>query len=174
MSDVSLFKYQFHKIAFTWYVLAAVIVVLDQVSKQMVSHAFQLGETLTFTSFFNFTLRHNYGAAFSIFHDAGGWQRIFLSAVSLIASIVLIAWVGSLSRARKFEALALTLVLGGAVGNLVDRVWLGYVVDFIVFHYESYYFPAFNIADSAISLGAALLIYDALFLQNKRTQEVAV
>ena len=173
MNNVSLFKYQFHKVALSWYILAVVIVVLDQVSKQMVTAAFQLEETLRFTSFFNFTLRHNYGAAFSIFHDAGGWQRIFLSVVSLVASIVLVVWIGSLERQRKFEALALALILGGAVGNLVDRVWMGYVVDFIVFHYEDYYFPAFNIADSAISVGAALLIYDALFLQNKPTEEAA-
>jgi len=111
---------------------------------------------------FNFTLLHNAGAAFSFLSDAGGWQRWFLVAVSTLVSGAIVVWLYRIRSTEKLLALALALILGGAIGNLVDRALVGYVVDFIVVHYQHYYFPAFNVADSAITVGAMLLILDTL------------
>jgi signal peptidase II len=116
---------------------------------------------------FKFTLLHNEGAAFSFLDDAGGWQRWFFASVSGLVSVTLVVWLTRLQRRDWLLALALAFILGGAVGNLVDRVTLGYVVDFIVVHYENSYFPAFNLADSAISLGAALMILDMISSPGK-------
>ena len=109
---------------------------------------------------FKLTVLHNTGAAFSFLHDAGGWQRGFLVAVSLGVSLFIGGWLSRIYRDQQLLAFALAFILGGALGNLVDRALQGYVVDFLVFHYETYYFPAFNIADSAITIGAGLLIID--------------
>lgn len=152
-----------------WYALAAVIILLDQISKQWVSAALTYGEPVVFTSFFNFTLLHNPGAAFSFLSTAGGWQRWFFAVLAAAISIVLVVWLTRVAH-RRYEALALALILGGALGNLYDRVLLGYVVDFIVVHYQDNYWPAFNIADSAITGGAALLIIDMLFVKDKEGQ----
>ena len=111
---------------------------------------------------FNFTLLHNAGAAFSFLSDAGGWQRWFLVAVSTLVSGAIVVWLYRIRSTEKLLALALALILGGAIGNLVDRALVGYVVDFIVVHYQHYYFPAFNVAASAITVGAMLLILDTL------------
>ncbi|WP_024462539.1 signal peptidase II [Marinimicrobium sp. LS-A18] len=153
--------------AWRWYILAIVVIVLDQISKHWVSAALTYGEPVVFTPFFNFTLLHNPGAAFSFLSDAGGWQRWFFTVVAAVVSVVLVIWLARVSE-KRYEALALALILGGAIGNLYDRVVLGYVVDFIVVHYQDYYWPAFNIADSAITVGAALLIMDMLFGKDKR------
>lgn len=153
--------------AWRWYILAIVVIVLDQISKHWVSAALTYGEPVVFTPFFNFTLLHNPGAAFSFLSDAGGWQRWFFTVVAAVVSVVLVIWLARVSE-KRYEALALALILGGAIGNLYDRVVLGYVVDFIVVHYQDYYWPAFNIADSAITVGAALLILDMLFGKDKR------
>ena len=153
--------------AWRWYILALVVIVLDQISKHWVSAALTYGEPVVFTPFFNFTLLHNPGAAFSFLSDAGGWQRWFFTVVAAVVSVVLVIWLARVSE-KRYEALALALILGGAIGNLYDRVVLGYVVDFIVVHYQDYYWPAFNIADSAITVGAALLILDMLFGKDKR------
>ena len=107
---------------------------------------------------FNLTLLHNTGAAFSMLHDAAGWQRWFFSAIALVVAVGLGWWLTRMDRSDRFEVCALVLILGGAVGNLVDRVRLGYVVDFIQLYYQQYSFPAFNIADSAISVGAFMLL----------------
>lgn len=144
-----------------WYFLAFIIILLDQVSKYWVSHHFNYGQPWVITDFFNLTLLHNTGAAFSFLSQAGGWQRWLFGCIAGLVSLVLIVWIARLDGAKKLEALALALVLGGAVGNLIDRVLLGYVVDFIVVHYKSYYWPAFNIADSAICVGAGILIVDS-------------
>lgn len=149
-----------------WYVLALVILLADQLSKHAISSHFLLYETESYTSFFQLTLRHNYGAAFSIFADGDGWQRWFLGIVAALVSVGLVVWLARMPRVFTIEGLALALVLGGAMGNLYDRVALGYVVDFIVFHYKQYEWPAFNVADSSIFVGAALLIYDAIFLKK--------
>lgn len=150
-----------------WYLIAAIIVVLDQVSKHAIEAAFEYGETKIFTSFFNFTLAYNPGAAFSFLAGAGGWQRWFFAIIAIAASVMLTVWIARVARYKPREAFALAFILGGALGNLYDRIVLGHVVDFIVVHYQDNYFPAFNLADSAITLGAAVLIIDMLFSKEK-------
>lgn len=146
-----------------WYSLAVLIVVLDQLTKQWVSSSFSYGESLELLPFLNLTLVHNMGAAFSFLSDAGGWQRWFFAIVSLIVSVVLIFWLSRLPARQYLLATALALVLGGAIGNLWDRVFLGYVVDFIDIFYKKHHWPAFNIADTSITVGAILLILESLF-----------
>jgi signal peptidase II len=146
-----------------WYGLAALVVVLDQYSKGLAESALEYGRPVEIFSWFNLTLQYNTGAAFSFLSDAGGWQRHFFSAVALVISVVLVGWLFILPRQQLLLALALGLILGGALGNLWDRLVLGHVVDFISVHYAGYYFPAFNVADSAISVGAACMIFDSLF-----------
>ncbi len=142
-----------------WLSLAAIIIVLDQASKLWISSHFTYGESLHVTDFFNLVLGHNSGAAFGFLSDAGGWQRWMFSAIAVAASV----WIVRLLRQHAQETLfclALALVLGGALGNLIDRVAYGYVVDFLDFHWNTSHFATFNVADSAISVGAALLLLD--------------
>ncbi|HSI37607.1 MAG TPA: signal peptidase II [Methylotenera sp.] len=143
-----------------WFLISAVIVVLDLYTKYLVQQAFQYGEHMTITSFFDLVRYHNEGAAFSFLADAGGWQKIFFSVVSVVA-IVVISYLIRKHQTEKLFCLGLALVLGGAIGNLYDRVTLGYVVDFLYFYYETFYWPAFNVADSAICVGVALLLLDS-------------
>ncbi len=147
--------------ALGWYALAALLVVLDQYTKGLASAHLDYGRPQEVFSWFNLTLAHNTGAAFSFLDDAGGWQRYFFSTVATVVSGVLIVWLFVMPRSQRLLAIALTLILAGAVGNLWDRVTLGYVVDFISVHYAQHYFPAFNIADSAITVGAACMILDS-------------
>lgn len=145
-----------------WLGLAGIIIVLDQISKWVALDALRMGETRYVAPFWNWVLTFNPGAAFSFLSNAGGWQRWFFTVFSLIVS----AWIAVLLRRHGNEhrlALALTLVLGGALGNVIDRIRFGAVVDFIQWHAAGYYWPAFNLADSAITLGAVLLIWDQLF-----------
>ncbi len=142
-----------------------VILVVDQLVKGWASNLLPLCqpgrcESLELLPVFKLTLLHNYGAAFSFLNDAGGWQRWFLVLVSGVVSTVVAVWLYRIHRQQRLLALALAMVLGGALGNLVDRVLTGYVVDYLVLHYHGWYFPAFNIADAAISIGAGLLILD--------------
>ena len=157
----------FPRQAWRWYAVAVAVLLLDQITKHWVSASLTYGDPVVFTPFFNFTLLHNPGAAFSFLSEAGGWQRWFFTAVAALVSVVIVIWIARVAQ-RRWEALALALILGGAIGNLYDRVLLGHVVDFIVVHYKEYYWPAFNIADSAITVGAALLIIDMLFHKDKR------
>lgn len=157
--------------AWRWYALALVVVLLDQASKYWMSANLEYGEPWVLTSFFNFTLLHNPGAAFSFLSEASGWQRWFFAVIAIVVSLVLIVWLARVAASKPLESLALALVLGGAIGNVYDRLALGYVVDFISVHYKNYYFPAFNIADSAISLGAFLLIIDMLVNKDKPADE---
>lgn len=150
------------------YGITLLVIVFDQMTKISVSRAFEYAQVEAITSFFNLTLRHNYGVAFSIFDDAAGSQRWWLSALAIIVSIVLVIWIARLGRRWTFELLGLSLILGGAIGNVYDRVTLGYVVDFIEVHYSGYHWPAFNIADSAICIGAGMLLVDAFFFAKKR------
>ncbi len=152
-----------------WYALAALVVVLDQFTKGLAESALEYGRPVEVFSWFNLTLQYNTGAAFSFLSDAGGWQRYFFSAVAIIISVLLVAWLYRMPREQRLLALALALILGGALGNVWDRLVLGHVVDFISVHYGGRYFPAFNIADSAISLGAACMIYDSLFGSEPET-----
>ncbi|HEY6095961.1 MAG TPA: signal peptidase II [Gallionellaceae bacterium] len=144
-----------------WLGLAALVIVLDQISKMAVSSHLGYGEGVRVTGFFNLVLAHNQGAAFSFLNDAGGWQRWLFALIAVAASV----WIVYLLRRhpqQKLFCLALALVLGGALGNLIDRIAYGYVIDFLDFHWNNNHFAAFNVADSAISVGAALLILDSL------------
>ncbi len=142
-----------------WLGLSAIVIVVDQLTKRWVTATFQFGDSVTITSFFNLVLAYNTGAAFSLLADAGGWQRMFFIAIAVIASVVIIYFLRKPQNHRVMN-MALALILGGAIGNVIDRVRLGHVVDFIQVHAAGYYWPAFNVADSAITLGAALLIWD--------------
>ena len=145
-----------------WYAVSLLVIAADQASKAWVSANFVYGDPWVITDFFNLTLLHNTGAAFSFLSDAGGWQRWMFTGIAALVSLGLVWWIARLRDGKPLEALALALILGGALGNLFDRVTLGYVVDFIVVHYRQYHWPAFNLADSAICVGAALLILDSL------------
>ena len=151
------------KRALPWYLLALVIIILDQVSKHWAVAGLQMYQPVEIAPFFNFTLAYNTGAAFSFLADQDGWQRWFFALLSGGVSVALIVWISKLSRAERLLSIALALVLGGAVGNLYDRIMLGYVVDFLDFHWQGKHFPAFNIADSAISIGAVLLVWETFF-----------
>lgn len=148
-----------------WLALAALVIVLDQLSKLWISSHFSYGETVALLSVFDVVLAHNAGAAFSFLSDAGGMQRWLFTGIAIIASV----WIITLLRKHVTQTLfclALSLILGGALGNLIDRVAYGYVVDFLLFHWDAHYFPAFNLADSAITCGAALLIWES-FTEKK-------
>jgi len=144
-----------------WLVIAALIALADHASKSAISANFRLGEAREITGFFNLVLAHNRGAAFSFLSDAGGWQRTLFIGIAVLATAVIVAMLVRHSEERLFCA-GLALILGGALGNLWDRIALGYVVDFLDFHAFDWHFWAFNLADSAITVGAGLLILDAL------------
>lgn len=157
-----------------WLWLSALTVILDQLTKKIAEAELILQQPLAIFPGFNFTLMYNKGAAFSFLSNAGGWQRILFVTLSVTISIFLFFWLKQISKdvKQKYNHLlqiAIAFILGGAVGNLIDRALTGEVVDFIQVYYSTYYFPAFNIADSAITLGAGLLILDML-LENKRKQ----
>ncbi|MEZ5528837.1 MAG: signal peptidase II [Porticoccaceae bacterium] len=154
-----------------WYILAILVVALDQGSKVWVAAAFDYAETLEVLPFFNMTLVYNRGAAFSFLSDAGGWQRWLFAVIGIVVSVIIAVWISRLSLQQKRLSLALSLILGGAIGNLWDRAILGHVIDFIDIHYLGYHWPAFNLADSAITLGALLLIVDSLFAGGERKKE---
>lgn len=154
-----------------WLWMSVLVIVLDYITKQYFSSTMQLGESISILPFFNWTLAHNYGAAFSFLHDAGGWQRWFFTAIALVVTIAMSIWMTRLPKqGANFLLIGIALVIGGALGNLYDRVTLGYVVDFVHFFYRDWHFPAFNIADCGISVGAAILIIDAIFFEKKREQ----
>lgn len=144
----------------SWLLISAVIIVLDQTTKHWMQSVLAYGEHLTVTPFFDLVMFHNTGAAFSFLAGAGGWQRIFFSVLALVASIIIIQLLRK-SPEKTLFCLALSLILGGALGNFWDRLTLGFVVDFLYFHYAGYGFPAFNVADSAITGGVMLLLWDS-------------
>lgn len=144
-----------------WLKLSALVIVLDQLSKWLISSWLELYQTVEILPFFNLTLAHNYGAAFSFLASAGGWQRWFFVLLAVLISIALTIWLKRLPSSARMEAASLALILGGAIGNVIDRLIYGYVVDFLDVYYGSYHWPAFNIADSAICIGAVLLIFDS-------------
>ena len=149
-----------------WFSIAMAILVLDQLTKNWIVSDFFLGQSDFVTSFFNLVRVHNYGAAFSFLSDAGGWQRWFLAVLSMLVSVFLVVWLIKLPKVKWIEGIAIALILGGALGNLYDRVVLGYVVDFLDFHWSGSHFPAFNVADSGITIGASLLIFDMLITRQ--------
>lgn len=146
-----------------WFAIAFIVIIFDQWTKVLANTQLVYGEREVITSFFNITLRYNYGVAFSIFDDIDGGQRWPLAGLAFAVSVGIIVWIFKIGKKPNFEVIGLALVLGGAIGNLYDRVVLGYVVDFIEVHYMEYYWPAFNIADSSICVGAGLLLYDGFF-----------
>ena len=149
--------------------LSLLVVVLDQWSKHWIVANFREYEVLTVWPVFNLTLVYNTGAAFSFLSDAGGWQRWFFVTVGVLVSLVMVIWLARLQPRERWTGLGLALVVGGAVGNLIDRVMLGKVVDFLQWHWQDWYWPSFNLADSAITLGVILLLIDGLF--GARPQE---
>ncbi|MDO9053284.1 MAG: signal peptidase II [Gallionella sp.] len=154
-----------------WLGLAALVVVLDQISKLWISSHFVYMESVRILSVFDIALLHNAGAAFSFLSDAGGMQRWLFTAIAVIASVVITLLLRKHAGETLF-ALALSLILGGAVGNLIDRLAYGYVIDFLLFHWNEHYFPAFNVADAAISCGAFLLIWES-FMEKKHGSAVS-
>jgi len=145
-----------------WLSLSAVLIGADQWTKAAISSRFELYETLRVLPVFNLTLAHNSGVAFSVFAEGSGWQRWVFSALALAVAAFLVNWLRTLPKRESLTACALSLVLAGALGNMIDRLRFGYVVDFVQWHWGEHYFPAFNVADSAISVGAALLILESL------------
>ena len=150
-----------------WYGIALAVLIADQLTKTLIVGAYSYGDSTLVTGFFNLVRAHNYGAAFSFLSDAGGWQRYGFSILAAGVSAVIAVWLARQPAERWFESLALALILGGALGNLYDRVTLGYVVDFLDFHWSGHHFPAFNVADSGISVGAVMLIIDG-FINSDR------
>jgi len=149
------------KSGLVWLWLSLLLLVADFASKTLVVNTMNLRDSIDILPFFNLTYVHNYGAAFSFLSDETGWQRWFLSLIAITISGLLIWWLKRLPASNKILCGAYSLVLAGAIGNLYDRMYYGYVIDFLHFYYESWHFPAFNIADSAICVGAALLLFDA-------------
>jgi len=159
-----------------WLWLSVITVALDQLTKKIAEAELLLHQPIAIFPSFNFTLMYNKGAAFSFLSDAGGWQRILFVSLSTIISILLIFWLKQICRDQEQKdnqllQISICFILGGAIGNLIDRALTGEVVDFIQVYYSTYYFPAFNIADSAITVGAGLLILDML-LETKRSKTI--
>ena len=144
-------------------VIAVVVIAADQWTKQIAIAELDFRSPQQVTSWFNWMLTYNTGAAFSFLADAGGWQRWFLTGVALAVSLFIVVWLFRLNPEDRGLVMPLGLILGGGVGNLIDRLLLGHVVDFISLHYQSWYWPAFNLADSAITLGAAWWLLNAFF-----------
>jgi len=153
-----------------WLWLSGLVIVLDQVSKWVMVSWLSLYETVAVMPYFNLTMAHNTGAAFSFLAGAGGWQRWFFIILAGVISLGLLYWLYKLAK-TKLEAVSVALILGGAVGNVIDRIYYGYVIDFLDVYYGSYHWPAFNIADSAIVVGAALLIIDSFRAEPKSDAE---
>lgn len=156
--------------AATWLLLSACVVLADQVSKAYITRHFMEFEFTRILAVLDITCMHNVGAAFSFLASASGWQRWLFIGLAGVVSIGIIVWLIRLPRGtHALLAAGLALVLGGALGNVIDRIRLGYVIDFIHFHWDRAYFPAFNVADSAITVGAACLLLDALFESKRKT-----
>ena len=149
-----------------WLILAIIIILADQFTKTLIVGYYKLGDSTPVTSFFNIVRAHNTGAAFSFLAGAGGWQRWFFTGIGAVATIFIL-WMLRSHYAQKLFAFALACILGGAIGNVIDRLIHGYVVDFLDFFYGTWHFPAFNVADSAITIGACCLILDEI-LRVKR------
>ena len=144
-----------------WLALALIVVIADQFTKVLIIGYYRLGDVTYVAPFFNVVRAHNSGAAFSFLAAAGGWQRWLFTGIA-VAAVIFIVWLLRSHTGQKLFCFALAMILGGAIGNLVDRLIHGYVVDFLQFHWNNWFFPAFNVADSAITVGAACLILDEL------------
>ncbi|MES9812751.1 MAG: signal peptidase II [Candidatus Thiodiazotropha sp.] len=151
-----------------WLWLSLLVILLDQSTKQLAESTLTLYESVRVLPFFDLTLLYNKGAAFSFLSDQGGWQRWFFIVLAIVVCIVLVGWLWRLKRDEQWVAVALSLIIGGAIGNVIDRILFGQVIDFLHFHYQQHYFPAFNVADSAITIGVIIMLYDALVLAKRR------
>ncbi len=147
-----------------WLGLSLLALVLDQVSKLVIVNSMQLYQSIPITSFFKLTYVRNTGAAFSFLSDAGGWQRWFFAGLAILISMVVAVWLTRLKQQETLLAVALSLILGGAMGNLIDRLAYGYVIDFLDVYYQTWHWPAFNVADSAITLGVMLMLLESFGL----------
>lgn len=152
-----------------WLWLSAAVIILDQITKYVAERSLVLYAPVEITLFFNFTLVYNPGAAFSFLGDASGWQRWFFIGVAFAAAVFIIWWLKQLHRDERWTAAGLALILGGAIGNVIDRLWHGHVIDFLDFHYAGYHWPAFNVADAAITVGAVILVGYSLFFARNTT-----
>lgn len=154
-----------------WLGLSLITLVLDQASKLIINSSMQLYQSIPVIPFFNLTYVHNTGAAFSFLSEAGGWQRWFFAGLAFVISIVIAIWMSRLEKHETLLAIALSLILGGAIGNLIDRLAYGYVIDFLDVYYGTRHWPAFNIADSAITLGVALMLIESLGFGQSKVEE---
>ena len=145
-----------------WLWISLAVIVLDQLAKQVAEHTLTPHQAVPLTPFFDWYLTYNTGAAFSFLAGAGGWQRWLFTAIAVVISAVILQWLRNLPREETLTAVSLALILGGAIGNLIDRVYLGHVIDYIQVWLGSYPWPAFNIADASISVGAIMLILSSL------------
>ena len=156
-----------------WLGLSAGVVLIDQVTKLLVIDALTLYQRISILPFFDLVRLHNTGAAFSFLSDASGWQNWLFTGIAIVVSLGIIWWILTLpQQGCRVLALGLALVLGGAIGNVIDRSLYGYVVDFLLFHYKEWSYPAFNVADSAITCGVVLILYDSLILEKRRSSEI--
>ena len=152
-----------------WLWLSLFIVAADQASKQLAESAIQLYERVALLPHLNLTLIYNRGAAFSFLSEQSGWQRWFLSVLAAVVTLVLVIWLKQLDRTSRWTAMSLSLIIGGAVGNLIDRLLFGHVIDFIDLYYGQWHWPAFNVADSAISIGVVLMLLEAF--RGQKTED---
>ncbi|WP_286266223.1 signal peptidase II [Thalassotalea atypica] len=165
-------KNYFQHSGLTWLWLTVLLLILDQVTKQYVAMNLGLYERIPVTDFFNITYAQNPGAAFSFLADQTGWQRWFFTAMATVASIIFVVWLARTPKENKILSIAFALLLSGALGNLIDRVLFGYVIDFLDFYYDTYHWPAFNIADSAIFVGAALMVVDSFKKDEEKVNKI--
>jgi len=170
-ASTSKVKSSFGSLSWLW--LTVVVVIVDLATKYVADTQLNYGDPHTLLPILDMTLLYNTGAAFSFLAQAAGWQRWLFVLIAAVVSVMLTMWLKRTDKKQWWLGLGLSLILGGALGNLYDRIVQGYVVDFISVHYESYYFPAFNFADTAITIGAALLIIDMVFLEKQRDPEPA-
>ena len=154
-----------------WLWISLLVVVLDQATKQIAEAQLIPHQPVSLLPFFDWYLTYNTGAAFSFLADAGGWQRWLFTVIAVIMSVLIVQWIKKLPAEETLTAISLCLILGGAIGNLIDRIYLGHVIDYIQIWLGSYPFPAFNIADAAISVGAAMLILSSFTGLGKTTAE---
>lgn len=154
-----------------WLIISAIVIVSDQLIKSLITKQFILYEEYPVLPLLNITYKHNQGAAFGFLATAGGWQQIAFCGIAIAMSVILAIWLCKLNKQQRWTAFALALIIGGAIGNLIDRLVLGYVVDYIDFYIKHWHFATFNLADSAISIGAAMLIIEAFFAPRKVKHE---
>lgn len=158
---------KFLQTGWRWLWVALIVLVLDRLTKFSAQYFLLAYSPVHITSFFNLTLAYNKGAAFSFLGNASGWQSIFFALLAIVVSVILLVWLQRLTRYQWWLGVALTLIIGGALGNFCDRIYYGHVIDFLQFHAAEWYWPVFNVADSAICIGALMVIAEAVFKRNQ-------